>query len=554
MPLPTTIRSLVSQEAITKVTRLFNGTVKDVLHELLQNARRAGASRVDIDLVEQGDRTMLSIRDDGRGIADPSVLLSLGRSDWTTQTRQNEDPAGMGVFSLAGRSVEIRSAPCGIQSWRVVVPAEAWEDQRALPIEACDILRGTQILIEAPETWVTALNGAGADCARFYPLPVFLDGEPLARADFLADAVYCEYWEGCVIGVFQGAQAPIGRQGRLNFHGLTVDCHLPHIGDVDRAGGWTVKVDIRDTPNLRLVLPARKEVIAGPALDALLDACRRAIYRVVLGQDHHRLSYASWSEARALGIMLPEPLPCLEAWTPETAEPYARLRGSAVRDQAMIIVPDQEPDVAQSAAPILNDHQLIGATAVCAERGFEGYSWYDALPRLASLRFGFKRGGAQTWIDDAELASPRETGSVTALRLEMTIAVAAGSEPAISTREAPLRMMVRSVDCYGIDDATILVDDQASIDPDELAELLEASLFSPDEDRGADSWETQRSDFQMEARHMANAILLGDEEALRAQLAEAIRRDVSWLVPAGCTMTATVTRGAVEIIMASAAP
>lgn len=550
MPLPTTIRSSVSQEAITKVTRLFNGTMKDVLDELLQNARRAGALRVDIDLLERGGNRMLSVRDDGRGIADPSVLLSLGRSDWTPETRQNEDPAGMGVFSLAGRSVEIRSIACGVDSWRVVVPAEAWEDQRALPIEPCDIMRGTQILIEAPEQWIAALNGAAADCARFYPLPVFLNGEPLARADFLADAVYCEYWEGCIIGGFHGAQAPTGRRSRLNFHGLTVDCHLPHIGDVDRAGGWTVRVDIQAAPNLRLVLPARKEVVAGPSLDALLDACRRAVYRMVLGQDDHRLSYASWSEARALGIMLPEPLPCLEAWTPETAEPYARMRGAVVRDQAMIIIPDQEPDVAQSVAPILNDPQLVDALAVCAERGFEGYSWYDALPRLTCLRFGFTRDGTQTWIDDEEIASVGQTGPVTALRLEMTIAAAAGSEPAIRTCEAPLRMMVRSVDCYGIDDATILVDSLASIDPDELAELLEASLFSPDEDRDADSWETQRSNFQMEARHMANSILSGDEEALRAQLAEAIRRDVSWLVPAGRTMTATVSRGAVEIVMA----
>jgi len=52
---------------------------------------------------------------------------------------------------------------------------------------------------------------------------------------------------------------------------------------------------------------------------------------------------------------------------------------------------------------------------------------------------------------------------------------------------------------------------------------------------------------------MANSILLGDEEALRAQLAEAIRRDVSWLVPAGRTMTATVSRGAVDVVMAAAA-
>ena len=45
---PTVIRPSVSSKTITKVTRLFNGTIGDILGELLQNSRRAGASRIDI--------------------------------------------------------------------------------------------------------------------------------------------------------------------------------------------------------------------------------------------------------------------------------------------------------------------------------------------------------------------------------------------------------------------------------------------------------------------------------------------------------------------------
>ena len=46
MSLPTTIRPEVGQSLITKVSRLFNGTLGDVLQELFQNARRADARAI----------------------------------------------------------------------------------------------------------------------------------------------------------------------------------------------------------------------------------------------------------------------------------------------------------------------------------------------------------------------------------------------------------------------------------------------------------------------------------------------------------------------------
>ncbi|MDX3911159.1 MAG: hypothetical protein QHC67_15270 [Sphingobium sp.] len=55
MPLPTTIHSRVDPAAISKVTRLFNNSLHDVLTELFQNARRAGATCVDLDLDVERD-------------------------------------------------------------------------------------------------------------------------------------------------------------------------------------------------------------------------------------------------------------------------------------------------------------------------------------------------------------------------------------------------------------------------------------------------------------------------------------------------------------------
>ncbi len=47
--LPQTISTCVSQDAMKKVTRLFNNTIEDVLAELIQNARRAGASAITLE-------------------------------------------------------------------------------------------------------------------------------------------------------------------------------------------------------------------------------------------------------------------------------------------------------------------------------------------------------------------------------------------------------------------------------------------------------------------------------------------------------------------------
>ena len=104
----TTIRATVAAEAIEKVTRLFNGTIDDIANELLQNARRAGATSVTSIIDEpEAERTLVTIKDDGRGVASPQELLSLGKSRWDEETELREDPAGMGFFSLSGLDVTV---------------------------------------------------------------------------------------------------------------------------------------------------------------------------------------------------------------------------------------------------------------------------------------------------------------------------------------------------------------------------------------------------------------------------------------------------------------
>lgn len=553
MPLPTTIRTTVAQEAITKVTRLFNGTIGDVLNELLQNARRAGATTIAIETHDRNGQPTLCVRDDGHGIADPAVLVSLGRSGWDATTQQREDPAGMGVFSLAGRRVEIRSCPSGTPGgWRIIIPDHAWETSAEIPVEPFAIMAGTEILIDLSEAWSKALEGAAKAAARFYPLPVSLDGVVLAREDFLKGAVHIEFWNGCRIGVHAGRTPSYSTDPRINFHGVTLPVALPDIGEIGSGDGWAAKVDIVNAPDLQLVLPARKEMVANDALEALRVACRIAIYRCIADRPGHRLPYDNWCEARTLGVNLPEAMAWLHGWKPNTAEPNGRSLGDPVNTETMVIVPYDDPDVEQCAAPVLTDSTLLGARPVCEQDAFTGYSWYDRLPRILNLHFGVEIDGVAYRYGPEKLPDDLPSGRVPAVTLHLEIASSGTGTAIIEQQTFPVDVLVCNNETYWLEDALIFVAEGADVSPGDLATLLENSLFSPSDDVESDSWQTQREDFGRDARDRANRILLGDDEALVESLHEALCDKVAWLVPKDKILTATIVERRVTLALADA--
>src|SRR4030065_298602 len=95
------IQAQVSKRLLSKADRLFTGTLEGRIIELLQNARRAGATAVRVTNKDGH----VSVQDNGQGIMDFSALLDLGRSDWDQAMEMAEDPAGVGVFCLAPREV-----------------------------------------------------------------------------------------------------------------------------------------------------------------------------------------------------------------------------------------------------------------------------------------------------------------------------------------------------------------------------------------------------------------------------------------------------------------
>jgi len=127
-----TIQAQVNPRLLTKANRLFTGSLSGRIIEILQNARRAGATEVEIT----NEAGIVTVRDNGRGIGDFSRLLDLGGSAWEDTYEHSEDPAGVGLFCLAPRNVSVRSrgsmACIGGDDW-TGNPVEIREDPE--PIE-----------------------------------------------------------------------------------------------------------------------------------------------------------------------------------------------------------------------------------------------------------------------------------------------------------------------------------------------------------------------------------------------------------------------------------
>ena len=290
-PIARTITARVHDNAIARVPKLFADSLAAIFTELLQNARRAEATRLYINTGTTPRITppnpaahCITVADDGTGIADPAILLSFGETGWDNATATREDAAGMGIAALARRGCTVHSASRTTPAWRVTLTPAHFLGRESAPVHLTSTTgtqpypNGTEITFAAPED-LPAITKALTSAARYYPLPVYLNGEQLVRHAFLHDAIHTETWQGATFGVFTH-RYPYTNTPDLNFHGLCLNARLPRIDSV--AGHtWTVRANVQDCPQLELVLPARNEPVETPFLDNLRQAARAAIYRAI---------------------------------------------------------------------------------------------------------------------------------------------------------------------------------------------------------------------------------------------------------------------------------
>lgn len=544
MSLPTVIHSRVDPAAVTKVTRLFNNTLGDILSELIQNARRAGASAVDLKVIEADEAAFLAIVDDGAGIEDPSVILALGRSGWGDDIARREDPAGMGVFSLAGRDVEVRSCPRSTgDGWSIRIASGDWESGAPIAVAPCTHPFGTEIRVPIDEQWPKSLETVAQRAARYCPLPVQLNGQDLPREDWLKGAETIVEQDGVRIGIYRNY---LHRHfsPSINFHGVTVASLLPTVAEKDRH--WAAKIDIIDAPELQLVLPARKEMVENSALQYLRAAVRLSIYRHIQALGSHRLSFADWQESIDLGVLLPEARSELQSWAPAMADYNSgSSRQNLTSTNDLILVDDFGPPIEQCAHfALARDGRFDGRLAE-PDDAMRRYSWYDALPRISGLRFEIEQNGETFTYDSGEL--PGLTNGV-ADRLDLVLQLSGKTGETIVI-PAPVVIEYDDAHFWNFEEANVVFASPEAVNPAELVDLLDNACFSSSDDREADSWDTQHDRFLLDAQEMATRLLLGDEAALLERLRAILAYRTQWFVPEGAQFVAVIGRETMDVRM-----
>lgn len=542
MSLPAIIHSQVDPAAVTKVTRLFNNTLGDILSELIQNARRAGASGVDLTVIEGDGSLFLAIADDGAGIEDPSVILALGRSGWGEEVARREDPAGMGVFSLAGRDVEVRSCARSTGAgWSILIGADDWESGSPIAVVPGEYPFGTEIRMPLDAQSSKALEIIAQNAARYCPIQVRLGGNALPREDWLKGAETIIEQDGVRIGLYRNYPHRHFSPS-INFHGVTLASLLPTVTEKDR--NWAAKIDIVDAPELQLVLPARKEMVENQDLLDLRAAVRLAIYRHIQSISSHRLSFEAWQEAATLGVQLPEARPELLSWEPAVADHNSQPSREHLTSIAdLILVDDFGAPLEQCAAfALARDRRFQGRLAE-PDDAMAGYGWYDGLARIADLRFEFDKGG-----ETFELGGPdfpgSESGPVDRLDLVLTFA---GPNPEILRIPAPVAIEYDEGFFWSFEEANVLLATPTAVTPSELVDLLDGACFSASDDRQADSWDTQHDRFLLDAQELATRLLLGDEAALLERLRAILAYRTQWFVPEGSRFVAIIGRQAMDV-------
>lgn len=299
-----TLQATINPALLSKANRLFTGTLSGRIIEILQNARRAGAHHVQIT----NDHGWVTVQDDGPGIGNFNKLLDLGGSGWEDDLEASEDPAGVGLFSLAPRELTIRS-----NGKVVTIAADGWTG-RPIPIQDDpEPVQGTHLRFQ-DEAWTLEEVKLHA---VFSGLHVTVDGESIEPAPFVSDAAVHYSDMGVRIEVLSETElSDIHRMcyhrigwrtnALVNFHGQLVAFAFNPVGEshlhylIEMTG---------DPTDIRLMLPARTCLVENDALDKLQRVMEMEGYWFIAARGDHHLAFEDYQRAHELGIDLPEATP-----------------------------------------------------------------------------------------------------------------------------------------------------------------------------------------------------------------------------------------------------
>jgi hypothetical protein len=528
------IRAQISPTILSKADRLFRNDDGGVFVELLQNARRAGASVVDIRIEELPGRAVAStvtFHDNGRGIDDFQKLLTLGDSDWSADVYQAEDPAGMGFFSLCHSEVEVWSG-----NQRAALPREAFLGIAETQVRTIkERMPGTRIVFTR-ESGLSALIHAAKQVSEFCPMQVFVNGEEVVQHDFLEGALYRETIDGIEVGFGTSFRWRFGyRDDNWNFHGTLIREPFEGISGLlrlDQFGKWQIETlqarfNVVEVGRVKLQLPDRRAIVQDQRLREFEAKVRAAAYRFFATQEHHTLPFVRWKEARSLDVVLREASPLLKTWHASPLDDGIDPFFGSIEEHLLpsvndvLLVPRYIPNQHSLEAALETGSQL-DRELYQADEQYAGYSWYDALPILSDTAVTVDGTPYETWL---ERPLPRP---------EKMVITATIKQSKVSDTFFDLPAIIHVVDGdeleYGDEAPTFLAIRHSPWDNDELSgpfdisAFLFAATFQSSDDIEADSWDTQKDNYDAHIQREVDEYFRGP----RAALMGILRNSLSW--------------------------
>ena len=524
----------VADEALTKVSRLFNSSFLDIINELLQNARRAGATIVTIDQIDDPEfGSAIRVADNGPGLADPSTLFTLGLSDWNSELINEEDAAGMGFFSLANRGARCIVQKMGNnQSSILHASSDAFIGKEPiLGSEGPDGHQGVTIIFpELPQDRVASI---AKQSAQFCPITVVINGETAEQSDFLGDAEQIVEWHGIRMGFYRNEYASHSDEN-INFHGVTLRAKLPRLTQ-NFHNGYYARIDVVHCADLKLVLPARKEIV----YDAFFEAMSRWIlnyyYELILKNGTHSLSYDSYKKGCDLGIELPEAVTWLKPFSPCCADSIndVELQVERVSEDA-IIYRDAEGAIEEQNVANAIAHQPDKFKIYQPNRNFEGYNWYDKLRLVTLAGYQITNNGIKSKIN------PEDVTTLTDRPDQIHILMNSSFEQTVQTLSLETDVILTGIESGDLDEVLIRITETSKIIKTDLTDLLVSAIFCPADTSDAGTYDQQLEWFQDAAEDRSFVTLQSREEADLNALERTIERELLWRIPKNSMVTITI--------------
>ena len=559
---PRTIKARMHPDTLSRVPRMFNATPTDTLNELFQNARRSGATRIDVivRLHGPGNIYQVIVEDDGRGINDPQILLSYGENNWEKGLTEREDAAGMGFAALASLRCVVGSKTADGAEWTLSLYPDHFlgkEEAEVLnvpPEENSFSPSGTRVsyFIHASEH---EIDRALSNAACYLPIDVWRRSEPAKdkydgkqhTQAFLKDAIHTETFRGVTIGVLNSSSGV--EEDNLNFHGLVLRTHLPSNTSINGLH-WKIACQIGNCPELELVLPARKEAVENDFLRDLRQAAQLAIFHAMSQHPNPQPSFSDWETARKLNINIPQPAPELIRWKPIAADwntlGYPKHKTTAVDlDQAILVNKDL----------ITPEAQVLWVAACEAKQEaflfrqnehLVGYDWYSKIDKMENVVFTAVFNGEPCNLREDEIPNTDPLPRADAITIEFN----RGNDSRTITRWST-QVAFYSAEEYPstANEIPVVLAKDNNLTTGELESLFTNSYFSPSDDPEADSYYTQRENFRTEATIFAIELLQGSAAARHYNFIDLIELHLRPLLTDTDVAVLTLTRDKTDLVM-----